>query len=66
VLSLSYNLGVTLFGGFAAAIFTWLATATHDNAAPPTLLANKSLDVYWGGISHRHKLKLSGVSLHLC
>jgi MHS family proline/betaine transporter-like MFS transporter len=33
-LSLSYNLGVTLFGGFAPAIFTWLANATHDNAAP--------------------------------
>jgi len=33
-LSLSYNLGVTLFGGFAPAIFTWLAAVTHDNAAP--------------------------------
>jgi MFS transporter, MHS family, proline/betaine transporter len=33
-LSLSYNLGVTLFGGFAPAIFTWLAATTHDNAAP--------------------------------
>ena len=33
-LSLSYNLGVTLFGGFAPAIFTWLTAVTHDNAAP--------------------------------
>jgi MHS family proline/betaine transporter-like MFS transporter len=33
-LSLSYNLGVTLFGGFAPAIFTWLSAVTHDNAAP--------------------------------
>jgi MHS family proline/betaine transporter-like MFS transporter len=33
-LSLSYNLGVTLFGGFAPAIFTWLSAFTHNNAAP--------------------------------
>jgi MFS transporter, MHS family, proline/betaine transporter len=33
-LSLSYNLGVTLFGGFAPAIFTWLTAITHDNTAP--------------------------------
>jgi MHS family proline/betaine transporter-like MFS transporter len=33
-LSLSYNLGVTLFGGFAPAIFTWLSAVTHNNAAP--------------------------------
>jgi MFS transporter, MHS family, proline/betaine transporter len=33
-LSLSYNLGVTLFGGFAPAVFTWLIAATHNTAAP--------------------------------
>jgi MHS family proline/betaine transporter-like MFS transporter len=33
-LSLSYNLGVTIFGGFAPAIFTWLTEVTHDNTAP--------------------------------
>ncbi len=33
-LSLSYNLGVTIFGGFAPAIFTWLSDLTHDSAAP--------------------------------
>jgi MFS transporter, MHS family, proline/betaine transporter len=33
-LSLSYNLGVTIFGGFAPAIFTWLTDLTHDNTAP--------------------------------
>jgi MHS family proline/betaine transporter-like MFS transporter len=33
-LSLSYNLGVTLFGGFAPAIFAWLSVVTHNNAAP--------------------------------
>jgi MHS family proline/betaine transporter-like MFS transporter len=33
-LSLSYNLGVTLFGGFAPAIFTWLTAVTHNNTAP--------------------------------
>ena len=33
-LSLSYNLGVTLFGGFAPAVFTWLIAATHNAAAP--------------------------------
>ncbi len=33
-LSLSYNLGVTIFGGFAPAIFTWLTNVTHNNTAP--------------------------------
>jgi MHS family proline/betaine transporter-like MFS transporter len=33
-LSLSYNLGVTVFGGFAPVIFTWLTAITHDKAAP--------------------------------
>ena len=33
-LSLSYNLGVTLFGGFAPAIFTWLTDVTHNNTSP--------------------------------
>jgi MHS family proline/betaine transporter-like MFS transporter len=33
-LSLSYNLGVTIFGGFSPAIFTWLTDVTHDNTAP--------------------------------
>jgi MHS family proline/betaine transporter-like MFS transporter len=33
-LSLSYNLGVTLFGGFAPAIFTWLTATTRDNTSP--------------------------------
>jgi MFS transporter, MHS family, proline/betaine transporter len=33
-LSLSYNLGVTIFGGFAPVIFTWLTELTHDNTAP--------------------------------
>jgi MFS transporter, MHS family, proline/betaine transporter len=37
-LSLSYNLGVTLFGGFAPAIFTWLSAATHNNTAPSLYL----------------------------
>ena len=36
-LSLSYNLGVTIFGGFAPAIFTWLLAATHNNTAPQLL-----------------------------
>jgi MHS family proline/betaine transporter-like MFS transporter len=33
-LSLSYNLGVMLFGGFAPVIFTWLTAVTHTNTAP--------------------------------
>ncbi len=33
-LSLSYNLGVTIFGGFSPVIFTWLTELTHDNTAP--------------------------------
>jgi MFS transporter, MHS family, proline/betaine transporter len=33
-LSLSYNLGVTLFGGFSPAIFTWLTARTHNNSSP--------------------------------
>ncbi len=37
-LSLSYNVGVTLFGGFAPAIFTWLTAVTHNNTAPSLYL----------------------------
>ena len=33
-LSLGYSLGVTLFGGFAPFIVTWLIGATHDKLAP--------------------------------
>jgi MHS family proline/betaine transporter-like MFS transporter len=33
-LSLSYNLGVTLFGGFAPAVFIWLIALTRNNTAP--------------------------------
>jgi MHS family proline/betaine transporter-like MFS transporter len=33
-LSLSYNLGVTLFGGFAPSVFTWLTAVTHNNTSP--------------------------------
>ena len=33
-LSLSYNVGVTIFGGFAPAMFTWLTAITHNSAAP--------------------------------
>jgi MFS transporter, MHS family, proline/betaine transporter len=33
-LSLSYNLGVTVFGGFAPAVFTWLTEVTHNNTSP--------------------------------
>jgi MHS family proline/betaine transporter-like MFS transporter len=33
-LALSYNLGVTIFGGFAPVIFTWLTARTHNNASP--------------------------------
>lgn len=42
-LSLSYNLGVTLFGGFAPAIFTWLTAVTHNNTAPSFYLVATSL-----------------------
>jgi MHS family proline/betaine transporter-like MFS transporter len=42
-ISLSYNLGVTLFGGFAPAIFTWLTSATHDNTAPAYYLMATAL-----------------------
>jgi MHS family proline/betaine transporter-like MFS transporter len=37
-LSLSYNVGVTLFGGFAPAIFTWLTAVTHNKTAPSLYL----------------------------
>jgi MFS transporter, MHS family, proline/betaine transporter len=33
-LALSYNLGVTVFGGFAPSVFTWLTAVTHNNASP--------------------------------
>ena len=42
-LSLSYNLGVTLFGGFAPAIFTWLSATTHNNTAPSFYLMAMAL-----------------------
>ena len=42
-LSLSYNLGVTLFGGFAPAIFAWLIAITHNNTAPSFYLMAMSL-----------------------
>jgi MHS family proline/betaine transporter-like MFS transporter len=42
-LSLSYNLGVTLFGGFAPAIFTWLIAVTYNTAAPSFYLVAMAL-----------------------
>ena len=42
-LSLSYNLGVTIFGGFAPAIFTWLIAVTHKNTAPSFYLMATAL-----------------------
>jgi MHS family proline/betaine transporter-like MFS transporter len=42
-LSFSYNLGVTLFGGFAPAIFTWLTAITHNNTAPSFYLTAMAL-----------------------
>ena len=33
-LSISYNIAVTIFGGFAPLIITWLITATGDKLAP--------------------------------
>ncbi len=42
-LSLSYNLGVTVFGGFAPAIFTWLIAFTHNNTAPSFYLMAMAL-----------------------
>ena len=32
--SLAYSLATALFGGFTAAISTWLIHETHSNAAP--------------------------------
>jgi MHS family proline/betaine transporter-like MFS transporter len=42
-ISLSYNLGVTLFGGFSPVIFTWLTAATHDNISPAYYLMATAL-----------------------
>ena len=42
-LSLSYNLGVTIFGGFAPAIFTWLSATTHNNNAPSFYLIGTAM-----------------------
>jgi MHS family proline/betaine transporter-like MFS transporter len=38
-LALSYNLGVTLFGGFAPSVFTWLTAVMHNNTAPSFYLS---------------------------
>ncbi len=42
-MSLSYNLGVTVFGGFAPAIFTWLISVLHTNTAPSFYLMATAL-----------------------
>jgi MHS family proline/betaine transporter-like MFS transporter len=42
-LALSYNLGVTLFGGFAPSVFTWLTAVTHNNTAPAFYLMAMAL-----------------------
>jgi MFS transporter, MHS family, proline/betaine transporter len=42
-LSLSYNLGVTLFGGFAPSVFTWLTAVTHNNTSPSFYLMAMAL-----------------------
>lgn len=33
-MSVAYNIGVTVFGGFTPAIVTWLTSATGDRSAP--------------------------------
>ena len=42
-LALSYNLGVTVFGGFAPSVFTWLTAVTHNNTAPAFYLMAMAL-----------------------
>jgi MHS family proline/betaine transporter-like MFS transporter len=42
-LCLSYNLGVTVFGGFAPVIFTWLTAITRNNTAPSFYLMAMAL-----------------------
>jgi MFS transporter, MHS family, proline/betaine transporter len=42
-LALSYNLGVTLFGGFAPSVFTWLTAVMHNNTAPSFYLMAMAL-----------------------
>jgi MHS family proline/betaine transporter-like MFS transporter len=33
-MSIGYNIGVTVFGGFTPAIVTWLVSATANRGAP--------------------------------
>lgn len=60
-ISLSYNLGVTLFGGFALAIFTWLIKVTHDKTAPSFYLIAATA-VTLAGLAAIKRLRLANQS----
>jgi MFS transporter, MHS family, proline/betaine transporter len=54
-LSLSYNLGVTVFGGFAPAVFTWLTNVTHNNTSPSFyIMATALVSITALAIVHRY------------
>jgi MHS family proline/betaine transporter-like MFS transporter len=54
-ISLSYNLGVLVFGGFALAIYTWLIEVTHKNAAPSFYLMATALVSIAAVLAIRHR-----------
>jgi len=52
-IAVSYNVGVILFGGFAAAILTWLMAATKSNLAPAYYVMVAALISALAGIFYR-------------
>jgi len=52
-IAVSYNVGVILFGGFAAAILTWLMAATESNLAPAYYVMVAALISALAGIFYR-------------
>jgi MHS family proline/betaine transporter-like MFS transporter len=54
-MSLSYNIGVPLFGGFAPLIVTWLIATTGSNLAPSFyIMAAALISLIAQIVVHRH------------
>jgi MHS family proline/betaine transporter-like MFS transporter len=62
-MSLSYNIAVTIFGGFAAAILTWISYTTHVDHAPALYVMAASLVALAATLLYRPADKPATVSL---
>jgi MHS family proline/betaine transporter-like MFS transporter len=64
-LALSYNFSVTLFGGFAPLIVTWLIVATHNKLAPSFYVMATAVLSVWAVISLGRRVragKIAGIA----